>query len=155
MRQAVVKLIKDEPSLGEDSPLKFPSTIKAHILFDNNVSGESHVLQWVRQWHATGLFDEQNGEKSHTVCNHLKRRFGNRRGKGLKKLVMREFHWQGCSVMREKINAVLEKTKRKTTGTRRKSLPQPMASEEEHETSAIVELPCDEDGVFVSAVIQT
>lgn len=151
MRQAVVKLIKDEPSLGEDSPLKFPSTIKAHILFDNNVNGESHVLQWVRQWHATGLFDEQNGEKSHAVCNHLKRRFGNRRGKGLKKLVMREFHWQGCSVIREKIDAALEKTKRKTTGTRRKSLPQPMASEEEHETSAIVDLPCDEDGVFVSA----
>lgn len=152
MRQAVVKLIKDEPSLGKDSPLKLPSTIKAHLLFDNNVNGESHILHHVRLWHATGLFDEQNGEKSHAIVNHLKRMFGNRRGKGLMQLVMREFALLGSPIFREKINAMLERTQRKK-GTSRKSVAQPMAKEVERETSSVVELPHDEDGVLLPATL--
>jgi len=152
MRQAVVKLIKDEPSLGKDSPLKLPSTIKAHLLFDNNVNGVSHILHHVRLWHATGLFDEQNGEKTHAVVNHLNRMFGNRRGKGLKQLVMREFALLGSPIFREKINAMLERTQRKK-GTSRTSVAQPMAKEVERETSSVVELPHDEDGVLLPATL--
>lgn len=98
-------LITDKaiPSLD----IKLPKAVKLHILLDN------HLLKHLKRWGTIGAMDEQSIESAHAIWNALLRQFGNTRGWTKKQLVLREFMFRGAPVLRESIDNMMEKTKRK------------------------------------------
>lgn len=147
MRDAMNSIVDWDPY----DVLKLFTTIKAHFLFDMDENNLSHVLEDVRKWKCTGSIDEQNIELMHAIVNQLNRQFGNCRGKRKKMLWLREHQWTKNPVIQHLIEVMLEATRRKNVSNVRRTAPEIMASEKKYQQTADEELPCDDDGQFLSA----
>jgi len=145
MKTAILDLVVESPPLeGDENPIRLPTTLKCHDLFDFNDNGESpsHIVEQVRQFECTGNLDEQNIEMTHAVYNQLQRNFGNIRGRQQSKMCFREIHLRNRRVVREAIEKMKAATSREPRSGQR-TAPQVVADDREDETD-IVDLPFDD-----------
>ena len=66
-------------------------------------------------------------------------------------LWLREHQWTKNPVIQHLIEVMLEATRRKNVSNVRRTAPEIMASEKKYQQTADEELPCDDDGQFLSA----
>jgi hypothetical protein len=89
--------------------------LKSHLLFDY------HIQDFLELWETLGGFDEQSIESTHPQFNQLLRRYGNTRGRKLKRQVIRQFLFERASFVVELIDGMLEATsKKKRTGVKKR-----------------------------------
>ncbi|KAL7523386.1 hypothetical protein ACHAXR_000154 [Thalassiosira sp. AJA248-18] len=79
------------------------------------------MQDFLETWETLGAFDEQSIESTHPQFNQLLRRYGNIRGKMLKRTVVRQFLFERADFIIELIDELLastSKTKRENTKKR-------------------------------------
>ena len=129
LNKAIHKFVTDEPVPGTGN--EHPQFLKSHLLFDY------HIQDFLELWETLGGFDEQSIESTHPQFNQLLRRYGNTRGRKLKRQVIRQFLFERASFVVELIDRMLEATsKKKRTGVKKRgSGDDVVAAREETEAS--------------------
>jgi len=117
-------VVRNPPLTGDDNPLKLMTTLKSHMMFAKDPNSLSHVTKDADDFHITGAFDEQSGERTHADVNQLNGRYCNVRGVRKKVLIIQEFLFIRSEMVRGRIVRMLEKTSRTNTSTANRSAPQ-------------------------------
>ena len=92
---AIHKFVEEPPV--PDAKIGHPTFLKSHLLFDY------HIQDFLERWGSLGAFSEENIESTHPIFNKLMRRYGNSRGRQLKRNVMQQFIIERSSIV---LNAV-------------------------------------------------
>ena len=126
LNKAIHKFVTDEPIPGTGNT--HPTFLKSHLLFDY------HIQDFLETWETLGGFDEQSIESTHPQFNQLLRRYGNIRGKRLKKTVVRQFLFERADFIIEMIDDLLESTsKTKRENVKKRGTERDYHSPEIHE----------------------
>ena len=84
--------------------IELPTFLKSHILFD------FHLQDFLETWGSLGAFSEENIESTHPIFNQLLRRYGNTRGRQLKRNVMKGFIVERASFVLESVDGMMTST---------------------------------------------